>query len=75
MGAREYVGGTWQRTARTYNGGSGYRAPSEVQDKTITETFNQYFLNVGVKLAAKIKPSDVKYSTFLSAELKSSVYF
>ena len=38
--------------------------------KNITETFNQYFLNIGVKLANKIHPSMVNYDTFLPGKLK-----
>jgi len=43
--------------------------------KTITETFNQNFLNVGAKLAEKMKLSNVNYNTFLPDEFKNSLYF
>jgi len=52
----------------TYNNNSVSRT------KNITDTFNQYFLNIGVKLADKIQPSMVNYDTFLPLVSKNSLY-
>ena len=74
---------TWKNIKMIIHGSTVSKLPTEFTynnnsvsgTKNIAETFNQYFLNVGVKLADKIKPSTVKYNTFLPGEYMNSLYF
>jgi len=43
--------------------------------RNIAETFNQYFLNIGINLADKIEPSTINHNAFLTEEFKNSLYF
>jgi len=55
-----------------------YNNNSVLGSKNIAETFNQYFLDIGVKLVDKIKPSTINHNGFLTGEFKNysrTLYF
>ena len=83
MKCRGDLNETWKNIKMLIHGSTVSKLPTEfthnnnsvMGTKNITETFNQYFLNVGAKLAKKIKPSNVNYNTFLPGQFKNSLYF
>ena len=68
---------TWKNIKMIMHGFTTSKLPMEFTysnnsvsgTKNIMETFNQYFLNIGVKLADKIQPSVVNYDTYLPSSL------
>jgi len=73
---------TWKNIKMILHGSTTSKLPMEfiynnnsvLGSKNIAETFNQYFFNVGVKLADKIEPSTINRNTFLTGEFKNSLY-
>ena len=82
MKCRRDLNKTWKNIKMILHGSTTSKLPMEFTynnnsvsgTKNITETFNQYFLNIGVKLADKIQPSMINYDTFLPGVLKNSLY-
>ena len=83
MKCRGDLNKTWKNIKMIIHGSTTSKLPTEFTynnnsvsgTKNIAETFDQYFLNIGVKLVNKIHPSIVNFDTFLPGKFKNSLYF
>jgi len=83
MQCRGDLNKTWKNINMILHGSTTSKLPTEfiynnnslLGSKNIAETFNQYFLDIGVELADKIEPSTINHNGFLTGEFKNSLYF